>query len=131
MSTPNYVYACRLVRVIDGDTVEIDVDCGFSIWHRLTVRIVGVNCPEKFGGTKVAGMAAKRFTQEWFHRATALTVRTTLETSKTATVETSGGVFQVDSFRRYLADFCSTVGTAETWLSADLLATGNAVPFHP
>ena len=29
-----FEYKCKLVRVIDGDTVDIDIDLGFSVWLR-------------------------------------------------------------------------------------------------
>lgn len=53
-----YHYKARLVRVIDGDTIEVDVDLGFHIWCRLTLRLAGINAPEKRGETKDAGMAS-------------------------------------------------------------------------
>ena len=41
-----YVYHGSLVRVVDGDTLEIDLDVGFSITIRSTVRLELVNAPE-------------------------------------------------------------------------------------
>ena len=29
-----FEYKCKLVRVIDGDTVDIDIDLGFGVWLR-------------------------------------------------------------------------------------------------
>lgn len=43
---PRYTYACELIRVIDGDTVELNVDLGFSVWTRVTLRLDGINCAE-------------------------------------------------------------------------------------
>jgi micrococcal nuclease len=45
----NYVYRGRCVRVVDGDTYDILVDCGFGIYHRIRVRLRGVDTPEKYG----------------------------------------------------------------------------------
>lgn len=42
-----YVYRVSLVRVVDGDTVILDVDCGFNIWlHGLRFRLSRINAPE-------------------------------------------------------------------------------------
>jgi|TARA_B110000444_G_scaffold60236_1_gene56130 micrococcal nuclease len=42
-----YEYKCRILRVIDGDTVDIDIDLGFGVWmHRERVRLYGIDTPE-------------------------------------------------------------------------------------
>ena len=42
-----YEYQCRILRVIDGDTVDIDIDLGFGVWmHRERVRLHGIDTPE-------------------------------------------------------------------------------------
>jgi micrococcal nuclease len=42
-----YEYHCRIVRVVDGDTVDVDIDLGFDIWLRNErVRIIGIDAPE-------------------------------------------------------------------------------------
>jgi hypothetical protein len=27
-----YEYRCRIDRVVDGDTVDVDIDLGFDVW---------------------------------------------------------------------------------------------------
>lgn len=41
-----YDYAATPVRVIDGDTVVLDIDLGFNITIRETCRMLGINAPE-------------------------------------------------------------------------------------
>jgi micrococcal nuclease len=42
-----YEYRTLINRVIDGDTVEVDVDLGFGIWMKdQTIRLVGIDAPE-------------------------------------------------------------------------------------
>ena len=42
-----YEYRCRIDRVIDGDTVDVDIDLGFGVWMRKErVRILGIDTPE-------------------------------------------------------------------------------------
>lgn len=42
-----YQYRCRINRVIDGDTLDVDIDLGFDMHLRnARIRLVGVDCPE-------------------------------------------------------------------------------------
>lgn len=42
-----YEYNCNIVRVVDGDTVDVDIDLGFGIWVRNErVRLYGIDTPE-------------------------------------------------------------------------------------
>jgi micrococcal nuclease len=42
-----YEYNFELVKVVDGDTVDIDIDLGFGIWMRNErIRIMGIDTPE-------------------------------------------------------------------------------------
>ena len=42
-----YEYNCNIVRVVDGDTVDVDIDLGFGIWVRNErVRLSGIDTPE-------------------------------------------------------------------------------------
>jgi endonuclease YncB( thermonuclease family) len=42
----SYTYNAHLVRVVDGDTIVADVDCGFYIHYRVILRLLHVNAPE-------------------------------------------------------------------------------------
>ena len=58
-----YEYRCKIRRVVDGDTVDIDIDLGFGVWlHKERVRIYGIDTPEsrtRDKEEKVKGLAAK------------------------------------------------------------------------
>ncbi len=42
-----FEYPCKIVRIIDGDTVYVDIDLGFGIWiHKERVRLYGIDTPE-------------------------------------------------------------------------------------
>ena len=42
-----YEYKCNIIKVIDGDTVDVDIDLGFGIWMKdERVRIMGIDTPE-------------------------------------------------------------------------------------
>ena len=42
-----YEYKAKILRVVDGDTVDVDIDLGFGVWLRNErVRIMGIDTPE-------------------------------------------------------------------------------------
>ena len=43
---PNYVYKILVRRVVDGDTIDVDVDLGFNLFTRDRVRLMGIDTPE-------------------------------------------------------------------------------------
>ena len=50
-----WVYRARLVKVIDGDTIDVYLDAGFHGYREERLRLLGVNAPEVHGSTKTAG----------------------------------------------------------------------------
>ena len=42
-----YEYRIKIVKVIDGDTVDVDIDLGFGVWlKKERVRLFGIDTPE-------------------------------------------------------------------------------------
>ena len=64
-----YEYRCKVTRVVDGDTVDVDIDLGFGVWlHKERVRIYGIDTPESRTRDleeKRYGLAAKEFVKEF------------------------------------------------------------------
>ena len=60
-----YEYRTKVVRVVDGDTVDVDIDLGFGVWLRKSrIRLLGVDTPESRTRDleeKKYGLAAKDF----------------------------------------------------------------------
>ena len=58
-----YEYRCKVIKVIDGDTVDVDIDLGFDIVLKdERVRIMGIDTPESRTRDKVEkkfGLASK------------------------------------------------------------------------
>ena len=58
-----FVYKAKIVRVVDGDTVDCDLDLGFStILKKKRIRLSGINAPESRTRNldeKKLGLAAK------------------------------------------------------------------------
>ena len=63
-----YQYKSKILRVIDGDTVDVDIDLGFGIWLRKErVRIMRIDTPESRTRDKEEkrfGLAAKNRLKE-------------------------------------------------------------------
>lgn len=60
-----YTYKAVCTKVIDGDTVELNVDLGFNIHNIIRGRLVGVDAPELFTGEKrEAGKKAKEYLEQ-------------------------------------------------------------------
>lgn len=94
-----------LHRVIDGDTLVIDVQLHDKIWlHDEHLRLKGINCPEM---KEAAGLVARDFTAGWI----------------------SSGAYALvlaprrDKYGRLLGDLKNANGL----LTAALLASGHAV----
>ena len=41
-----YIYEAKVIRVIDGDTIDALIDIGFSVWVKKRIRFYGINTPE-------------------------------------------------------------------------------------
>ena len=71
-----YEYRAKIVRVIDGDTVDVDIDLGFGIWMKNErVRIMGIDTPESRTRDKVEkkfGLAAKEKLKSLLGKSTVL-----------------------------------------------------------
>jgi micrococcal nuclease len=57
-----YHYKVRVERVVDGDTIDVHIDLGFSVWHKARVRMLGIDTPESRTRNleeKALGLASK------------------------------------------------------------------------
>jgi micrococcal nuclease len=110
-----YSYAATLRRVVDGDTVDFDVDLGFCMTAAIRFRVLGIDTPELRGGTdesKALARDAKAFVEDCLVDAERIIIRTE----------------KADSFGRWLAeiDYLKPGQTDYSNLSEDLLNAGLA-----
>ena len=58
-------YRCKMVKVVDGDTADVDIDLGFGVWlKKQRIRFYGIDTPESRTSDKEEkpyGLAAKAF----------------------------------------------------------------------
>lgn len=59
---PDREYPCEVLRVIDGDTLEVRLDLGLNVTLTDPARLYGVDCPEL---PTDQGKAAKAFAERW------------------------------------------------------------------
>ena len=57
----NYEYESKVKKIIDGDTVQLRVDLGFSIFTDITIRLARINAPEIKGETYFDGLESKEY----------------------------------------------------------------------
>ena len=64
-----FEYKCKVTKVVDGDTVDVDIDLGFGVWLRdQRVRLYGIDTPESRTSDpfeKQYGKAATEFLKKW------------------------------------------------------------------
>jgi micrococcal nuclease len=63
-----YTYTASVLKVIDGDTIEVDFDLGFGVWLRnQRIRLDGIDTPESRTADKeekVRGLISKEKLKE-------------------------------------------------------------------
>jgi len=42
-----WIRGATVVGVIDGDSVKVNVDLGYRVWHSTTIRLAGIDAPER------------------------------------------------------------------------------------
>ena len=74
-----YEYGVEIVRVVDGDTVDVNIDLGFGVWLRKErVRLYGIDTPESRTRDleeKKYGLFAKEYLKEMLGKKSTLRTR--------------------------------------------------------
>ena len=115
-----YEYKCTVNKIVDGDTVDVDIDLGFGVV--LTderVRIMGIDTPESRTRNKIEklfGLAAKQRLKEL------LSKQCILKTEINKDGEDMKG-----KFGRVLGDFVAPDGRMITDI---MIEEGHAVAYH-
>ena len=113
-----YEYKASVLRVVDGDTIDVMLDLGFDTWVRRRVRLFGIDCPEtrtRDKKEKKAGLKAKEFTSKMV-----------VEFNNTCRIKSRG----IGKFGRVIGEVFFDKTSEEYYCLNDmLLDTGNAVPY--
>ena len=112
-------YDVVLLKAVDGDTVDVDIDLGFGVWLKgERVRITGIDTPESRTRDKVEklfGLAAKARLKELLKHGGVL-----------VTTEEKNGEDMRGKFGRILGDFKTPDGKLVTEVMAE---EGHCVPY--
>lgn len=118
MQTQNE-YDVHVVKVVDGDTVDVDIDLGFGVCLKdERVRIMGIDTPESRTSDKVEklfGLAAKERLYSLLEK-----------DAKLITTEDKSGEDMKGKFGRILGDFRAADGRLVTQIMID---EGHCVPY--
>jgi micrococcal nuclease len=75
-----YSYAVKnIVKVVDGDTVDVEIDLGFSLTKKERVRLAGIDTPESRTRNLVEkeyGLEAKAYLEDLLENSQNLIVKT-------------------------------------------------------
>ena len=112
-------YDVTVIRVVDGDTVDVDIDLGFGICLKdERVRIMGIDTPESRTSDaveKLFGTAAKNRLYSLLEK-----------DAKLITTEDKNGEDMKGKFGRILGDFRTADGRLVTEI---MIAEGHCVPY--
>lgn len=77
---PVYTYRVKeVVKVVDGDTIDVQLDIGFASYLRKRLRFLGVDTYEKSGEDREKGLAAKARLEEILGAADKIYVQTVMD----------------------------------------------------
>lgn len=112
-----FLYKCVIQRIVDGDTIDVDIDLGFGIWLRKErVRIAGIDTPEKRTRDKVEkvfGLAATAKAHELVPEGSECIIRTRRD--------------KAGKYGRTMGDFVMADGRLYTEV---MVETHHAVPYE-
>jgi micrococcal nuclease len=116
-----YTYRARVLRVVDGDTIEVDIDLGYGVLlGKRLLRLSGIDCPEI---KTQAGLLAKETTVKWMVENTT-TKKLLTNTSSYVTFQSLSD--KPDKYGRILA---KVIGKDGETLNDYLVKVGHAVPY--
>jgi len=120
-----YEYKAKLLKVVDGDTVDVDIDLGFGVWLKdERVRIMGIDTPESRTRDKVEkvfGLASKDRLKELLGKDCTL-----------KTFAAKDGEDMKGKFGRILGDFYVyyPAEDREVLVTEIMIKEGHAVKYH-
>ena len=69
----------KVIKVVDGDTIDVMLDLGFDIMYKSRVRLFGIDTPESRTSDKIEkkyGLMSKKFLQDALKNATKISIKT-------------------------------------------------------
>ena len=112
-----YEYKATVLKIVDGDTLDLDINLGFRVHVRHRVRLKGVDTPEIYGVRHDSeeyrkGQEASKFVKEWIEKCPDKTVLVRSEKDHQG------------KYGRWIVTILSEDGVKN--LNEDLVASGHA-----
>ena len=107
-------YNAEVVKIIDGDTVKMQLGLSPGLTKTINIRLDGVNTPEKRTRDqceKTAGLAATAYTEQWLANAEKITVSNVRN-------------------GKYAGRWLGSIAADGRDLATDLIASGHGRPYH-
>jgi micrococcal nuclease len=113
-----FQYKAKVVRVVDGDTMWVDVDLGFFLRQTMNLRLNRINTPEIKGEERPEGLKVKQYVEDTLAQCPAVVIKT----------------YKLGKYGRYIADLYYLPGSDDpeeilangTYLNQELLDKGMA-----
>jgi len=107
-------YVKKVSKVVDGDTIDVDIDLGFNISFTSRVRLAGIDTPESRTADKIEkalGLEAKAF------------LKSAIDSAKTVVIKTE----KMDSSEKYgrILGWVFLDGS-ETSINEEMIKAGHA-----
>lgn len=116
-----FEYRVNIRRVVDGDTVDVDIDLGFGVWLKNErVRLYGIDTPESRTRDKIEkiyGKAASAYVKKFCDDEKGMILKTKSYDSKGKFGRIMGELWRVTSF-------------ADKSLNQYLVEKNHAVPYY-
>ena len=115
-----YEYRCKVVKIVDGDTVDVDIDLGFGVWlKKERIRMFGIDTPESRTrdlDEKKYGLMAKEFITKLLDDEGGIVLKTRKDAE--------------GKYGRILGELWRTTDFADTSINELMIKNHHAVAYH-
>ena len=115
-----YEYRCKVVKIVDGDTVDVDIDLGFGVWlKKERIRMFGIDTPESRTrdlDEKKYGLMAKEFITKLLDDKGGIVLKTRKDAE--------------GKYGRILGELWRTTDFADTSINDLMIKNHHAVSYH-
>lgn len=109
-----YEYKARMLKVVDGDTLDLDIDLGLRVHVKERVRLYGINTPELRSSNAEEREAARKASE----------FLSALVSDGVLTVKT-----QKDSQEKYGRYLASVINSAGVNVNEEMVKAGHAITY--
>lgn len=115
-----YEYRCKVVKIVDGDTVDVDIDLGFGVWlKKERIRMFGIDTPESRTrdlDEKKYGLMAKEYITKLLDDEGGIVLKTRKDAE--------------GKYGRILGELWRTTDFADTSINELMIKNHHAVSYH-